>query len=172
MAITPTRQELQRGTYANDGTGDTLRDAAQKINDNFTYLWNDVYGGEGVSPGRKFTLGGVNGSEPDSGGFTVMNDSLGTDSSQIIRMSRWDQSEKSFKSSAIIGDSAQSFQLSMWSLDSGTIDDWNLMARYEGNIFYNSTDNNWRFTKTSTLLATRDALDSGDTYYIKLDGVW
>ena len=123
-------------------------------------------------PGREFTLNGLNGTEPDSGQFTVLNDSLGTDSGQVIRISRWDTSEKSFKSSAIIGDSAQSFQLSMWSLDSGTQDDWNLMARYEGNIFYNSTDANWRFTKTSTLLATQDALDSGDTYYIKIDGVW
>ena len=172
MAITPTRQVLQRGTYANDGTGDTLRDAAQKINDNFTYLWNDVYDGVGVRPGREFTLNGLNGTEPDSGQFTVLNDSLGTDSSQVIRVSRWDTSAKSFKSSAIIGDSAQGFQLSLWSLDSGTQDDWNLMARYEGNISYNSTDDNWRFTKTSTLLATQDGLDSGDAYYIKLDGVW
>ena len=36
---TPTQQIVQRGSFANDGTGDTLRDAAQKINDNFTYLW-------------------------------------------------------------------------------------------------------------------------------------
>ena len=170
MAITPTRQVLQRGTYANDGTGDTLRDAGQKINDNFTYLWNDVYDGVAVQPGRKFTLNAVDGTDPDSGGFTVLNDSLGTDSDQMIRISRWDQSEKSFKTS--LADSAQGYQLSMWSLDSGTEDDWNLMARYEGNIFYNSTDNYWRFSKTSTLLSTQDVLDSGDAYYIKLDGVW
>ena len=40
---TPTQQIVQRGSYANDGTGDTLRDAAQKINDNFTYLWAEVW---------------------------------------------------------------------------------------------------------------------------------
>ena len=40
---TPTQQIVQRGSYANDGTGDTLRDAAQKINDNFTYLWSEVW---------------------------------------------------------------------------------------------------------------------------------
>ena len=40
---TPTQQIVQRGSFANDGTGDTLRDAAQKINDNFTYLWSGVW---------------------------------------------------------------------------------------------------------------------------------
>jgi hypothetical protein len=40
---TPTQQIVQRGSFANDGTGDTLRDAAQKINDNFTYLWSEVW---------------------------------------------------------------------------------------------------------------------------------
>ena len=40
---TPTQQIVQRGSFANDGTGDTLRDAAQKINDNFTYLWAEVW---------------------------------------------------------------------------------------------------------------------------------
>jgi hypothetical protein len=170
MAITPTRQVLQRGTYANDGTGDTLRDAAQKINDNFTYLWNDVYDGAVVQPGRKFTLNATDGTEPDSGGFTLLNDDLDVDSAQTIRISRWDQSEKSFKTS--LTDSAQGFQVSLWSLDSGTLDNWNLMARYEGNIYYNTTHDNWNFTKTSTLLATQDGLDSGSAYYIKLDGVW
>ncbi len=40
---TPTQQIVQRGSFANDGTGDTLRDAAQKINDNFTYLWAETW---------------------------------------------------------------------------------------------------------------------------------
>ena len=39
----PTQQVVQRGSFANDGTGDTLRDAAQKINDNFTYLWAETW---------------------------------------------------------------------------------------------------------------------------------
>jgi hypothetical protein len=41
---TKTRQVLQNGTTANDGTGDTLRDAANKINTNFTYVWNRLGG--------------------------------------------------------------------------------------------------------------------------------
>ena len=172
MSITPTKQVLQRGSYANDGTGDTLRDAAQKINDNFTYLWEDVYDGVGVRPGRGFVLNGFGADDPDSGGFTVLKEDLTIDSTQTIRISRWDQDEKSFKTSVTDSAQGQGFQLSLWSLDSGTLDDWNLEARYEGDILYNSTDDYWRFSKTSTLLASSTTLDSGDTYYIKLDGVW
>jgi hypothetical protein len=41
------RQTLNRGTTANDGTGDTLRTAAQKINENFSELYLTL-GGDGV----------------------------------------------------------------------------------------------------------------------------
>lgn len=37
-----TRQIINRGTTANDGTGDTLRNAAQKINENFSELYSIV----------------------------------------------------------------------------------------------------------------------------------
>jgi hypothetical protein len=39
----PTRQNIFNGTRANDGTGDTLRDATTKINDNFARLYGDLY---------------------------------------------------------------------------------------------------------------------------------
>jgi len=39
-----TREILQTGTVSNDGTGDTLRDAADKINTNFVNLWNQIGG--------------------------------------------------------------------------------------------------------------------------------
>ena len=39
----PTQQVINNGTVANDGTGDTLRDATTKINDNFTRLYGDLY---------------------------------------------------------------------------------------------------------------------------------
>ena len=40
----PTRLIIQTGTIANDGTGDTLREAGNKINNNFSALWDGVYG--------------------------------------------------------------------------------------------------------------------------------
>ena len=39
----PTQQVINNGLVANDGTGDTLRDATTKINDNFTRLYGDLY---------------------------------------------------------------------------------------------------------------------------------
>ncbi len=50
------RQTINRGTTANDGTGDTLRTAAQKINENFTELYLSV-GGDTASV--SLTEGGV-----------------------------------------------------------------------------------------------------------------
>ena len=159
---TPTQQVLQRGSYANDGTGDTLRDAAQKINDNFTYLWAEVWDGSVLWPGRKFVCNSVTGAHPDSGQF-----SLG-DSAQIVRVSRWDELDKSFKASS---DSSFSASLSMWSLDSGQLDDWNLVGRFDGQVRYLDSVDHWSFSKTSTNFAT-SSVDSGGTYYIKIDGVW
>ena len=36
------KQLVNRGSTANDGTGDTLRTAAQKINENFTPLLVEI----------------------------------------------------------------------------------------------------------------------------------
>jgi hypothetical protein len=44
-----TKQTINRGTTANDGTGDTLRTAAQKINENFTELYTIVGSDDGTS---------------------------------------------------------------------------------------------------------------------------
>ena len=165
----PTQRVIQRGTYANDGTGDTLRDAAQKINDNFTQLWSDVYDDVGSRPGREFVLSSITSGEPDSGDFSVHTSALDVDSTQILRISSHDQLDKSIKTS--ITSAINNVQLSVWSLDSGTVDDWNFLARYEGSVQYVTSDNYWRFTKSSTLAATTTPVDSGGTYYLKIDGV-
>lgn len=52
------RQTLNRGTAANDGTGDTLRIAAQKINENFTELYVAV-GGDSAQASVRLTMGGA-----------------------------------------------------------------------------------------------------------------
>ena len=43
-----TRQNISVGTSANDGTGDTLRSAGNKINENFVEIYNFL-GTEGDS---------------------------------------------------------------------------------------------------------------------------
>jgi hypothetical protein len=60
------RQTLNRGTVANDGTGDTLRTAAQKINENFGELYTAIGGDEATATVR-LTAAGVEfeGQAPD-----------------------------------------------------------------------------------------------------------
>ena len=113
-------------------------------------------------PGRKFAFNSDSGASPDSGQFTL------GDSSQTVRVSRWDELDKSFKASS---DSSFSASLSMWSLDSGQLDDWNLVGRFDGQVRYLDSVDHWSFSKTSTNFAT-SSVDSGGTYYIKIDGVW
>ena len=52
------RQNLNRGTTANDGTGDTLRQAANKINDNFIELYGQL-GGDSALTSVTLTQTGV-----------------------------------------------------------------------------------------------------------------
>ena len=52
------QQTLNRGTTANDGTGDTLRTAAQKINENFTELYYFI-GGDSASSSVRLSADGV-----------------------------------------------------------------------------------------------------------------
>lgn len=52
------RQTLNRGTAANDGTGDTLRVAAQKINENFAQLYTAI-GGDSATATVRLTAAGV-----------------------------------------------------------------------------------------------------------------
>ena len=55
-----TRQNIGIGTTANDGTGDTLRAAGQKINDNFVELYLKLGGdSDALSPQISFTVGSV-----------------------------------------------------------------------------------------------------------------
>ena len=52
------KQLVNRGSTANDGTGDTLRTAAQKINENFTELYTSI-GGDSATANVKLAAGGA-----------------------------------------------------------------------------------------------------------------
>ena len=74
---TPTQQIVQRGSFANDGTGDTLRDAAQKINDNFTYLWSGVW--DSASADNSAIITRLDGLDSDVLALTSRQDGLDSD---------------------------------------------------------------------------------------------
>jgi len=46
--MSKTREDISRGTTANDGTGDDLRSAAGKINNNFGKIWEKLGGDSDV----------------------------------------------------------------------------------------------------------------------------
>ena len=74
---TPTQQIVQRGSFANDGTGDTLRDAAQKINDNFTYLWAEVW--DSATADNSAIITRLDGLDSDVLALTSRQDGLDSD---------------------------------------------------------------------------------------------
>ena len=49
------KQTINVGTASDDGTGDTLRAAFVKVNTNFTELYNEIGGEDGVLSSLKLT---------------------------------------------------------------------------------------------------------------------
>ena len=175
MMANPTRLIIQNGTVANDGTGDTLRDAAEKINNNFAQLWIDTYSAAVNYPGRYYSCREISGfTQPDSGEFTVNRQSW--DSSQRFKIHHIDTNDRKISYAT---DSAFSAQITFWKKDTSVesrVDDWTLIAVLDGNASYHGDSNYWEFSKTSVVTATDVITDSTDSnrndYYIKLHGVW
>jgi hypothetical protein len=166
----PPRKVVQNGKFANDGTGDTLRDAADKINDNFAQLWYDLYNAAPVHPGREFTCVGVSDSLPDSGGFTMNYNDLAEDSDTLyLRFSAHDMNGKTYKFGSTT--TMAPITLSVWEIDSADVDRFNLRGVVSGEVNYVDSAEYWKFRKTS-VFATDGTLDSDGTYYFNLQGVW
>ena len=80
------KQVINIGTTANDGTGDPLRSAFDKVNDNFTELYSDdagdvnsIIAGTGVSVDSATGDVTITNSQPDQ--TVSLTDSYGIDSS-------------------------------------------------------------------------------------------
>jgi hypothetical protein len=95
------KQILDRGTVSNDGTGDTLRNGAQKINDNFTEIYNAIGDGTNLNPsislsddtstlsnislGDTITFLGTGGISASLSGNTLTIDASGVQSGYTIK---------------------------------------------------------------------------------------
>lgn len=82
-----TRQNLSTGTTANDGTGDTLRGAATKINANFVELYQ-AFGGDSdiLAPGIAFDSNGIifEGTVVDANQLVLSAATLSADHTQVL----------------------------------------------------------------------------------------
>tara|TARA_R110000764_G_scaffold30124_2_gene70104 strand:+ start:426 stop:1445 length:1020 start_codon:yes stop_codon:yes gene_type:complete len=65
-----TRQVLNRGTIANDGTGDTLRGAALKIEQNIIEIYNKLGDGDALTPLIDFDSSGIIFKDSAGGSFS------------------------------------------------------------------------------------------------------
>ena len=171
----PTRLIIQNGAVANDGTGDTLRDAADKINNNFAQLWTDTYSPASNVPGRYFSCRDISSTTlPDSGEFVVNRQNW--DSSQKFKIHPVDKGDRKFSHGT---QDAFASQMTFWKKDTSNesrLDDWELIAVIDGNVSYHADSNFWQFDKTNLVTGTSVITDSADSnrndYYIKLHGVW
>ena len=148
--LNPPRQVIQNGKFANDGTGDTLRDAADKINDNFKQLWYDLYVPTEYRPGREFVCGKIAGDSysPDAGEFTITHNDLKHDSDTVvIKISTFDKINRAYKFES--GEEISPLTLSIWELDSANIDEFRLKGITTGTARYVDSAEHWRFTKSS-----------------------
>ena len=94
MATIPTQQTISNGVMANDGTGDSLRDAADKINNNFTELWQGTYNSIRDEPARAFVVGSLNDgySKPIAGQMNAYNNGTPSNMTDFVnfRISQFD----------------------------------------------------------------------------------
>jgi len=93
MAI-PTQQTISKGSVANDGTGDSLRDAADKINNNFANLWQAAYNNSDDWPGKKFVIGtttSTTNTKPFAGEINTYNPNDNMKDYANFRISQTDQ---------------------------------------------------------------------------------
>lgn len=172
----PTRILINNGSISNDGTGDTLRDAATKINDNFAQLWLDTYSPKVDNPGRYYTCRTISAfTVPDSGEFVVSRTNW--DSGQVFKFHPIDKGDR--KVSYAGTDSEFASQITLWQKDTSNalrLDDWKMVAVIDGNASYHEDSGFWRFEKTDLVAKADELTDSSDSnrndYYIKLHGVW
>ena len=83
----PTRLIVQTGSFANDGTGDTLRDAGSKINNNFEAIWQSFYDSNGLIDdiaAEQLNFSNVPNSDPSVAGL-LWRDS---DNDNVLKVSR------------------------------------------------------------------------------------
>ena len=154
MAI-PTQQTISNGATANDGTGDSLRDAADKINNNFSSLWQGTFNSTEEQPGRGFVVGSMTDgySKPATGQLNIRENGTPPNMKDFVnfRISQFDDTgavrtmtvQKNFNSGSGIYDSvttATTLTMYQKSTDS-SIGSYEVVGQYTGTLFYKTESN-------------------------------
>jgi len=153
MAI-PTQQTISNGAMANDGTGDSLRDAADKINNNFASLWQSAYNSSDDWPGKSFVVGTVTDaySKPSSGVVNAYSTSP-TNMKNFVnfRISQSDQLgsvktisvQKDWNGTSGIYDSVTTATtLTMYQKASdSSLGSYKVVGQYTGNLYFKTKSN-------------------------------
>jgi len=185
MAITPTQITIANGAQANDGTGDSLRDAATKINTNFTNLWQGTYNSIEEQPARAFVVGTMNDgySKPVSGQLNIRENGTPPNMKDFVnfRISQTDANgavrtipvQRNYASGTGLYDSVTTATtLTMYQATSdSSIGSYEIVGQYTGTLFYKTTSNppsgtppaaGQRYPSTYTF-----APDSSDYWYFQ-----
>ena len=154
MAI-PTQQTISNGAMANDGTGDSLRDAADKINNNFAALWQTSYNSKDDEPARGFVVGTVTDgySKPAAGQMNAYNNGNPSNMKDFVnfRISQFDQTgtartmsvQRDFNNGTGNYDSATTATtLTMYQRTSdSSFSSYEIVGQYTGTLFYKTKSN-------------------------------
>jgi len=188
MAI-PTQQTISNGATANDGTGDSLRDAADKINNNFTELWQGTYNRIQDEPGRAFVVGSVDDgySKPIAGQFNIYENGTPSNMTNFVnfRISQFDNNgsvmtipvQRDFNLATGIYDSVTTATtLTMYQATSdSSLGSFEIVGQYTGTLKYTTKS----FPPNGVAPAAGERYPSGyvftptdsDYWYLQVSGV-
>ena len=155
MATIPTQQTISNGAMANDGTGDSLRDAADKINNNFQSLWQSTYNGADDQPAREFVFGaGTDGySKPAAGEVNAYNNGTPSNMTNFVnfRISQFDQSgaarvipvQRDWDNGTGLYDSVTTTTtLTMYQkTNDSSLSSYEIVGQYSGTLYYKTQSN-------------------------------
>jgi len=181
MAI-PTQQTISKGSTANDGTGDSLRDAADKINNNFSRLWQDAYNSTDDWPGKSFVIGDVsttNNTIPSAGKINTYNPNSNMFDFTNFRISQSDQLgtvmttgvQRDYNEGNGLWDSVEtSTVLTMYQkVSTSTYSQYKVVGQYTGTVFFktkSNPDNNLQPIDPARFPASFNFIpDSSDYWY-------
>lgn len=142
-----TKQVIRVGTAINDGTGDTLRQAGIKINDNFTELYQELANvGYSLPVATSSNLGGVKvgGTLTISDGvLNVVPYALPTASTEVKGGVKVDGTSITI-SNGVISANLVANQLVPFRMPLFTTTERNSLSAENGDIIYNSTTNSFQ----------------------------